>query len=155
MRSFFVWWKQKLLVTTDCWLVEYFKKQHNFKTFLTSPAAHRLCKLDGFLNMKAYRNYFSYIQRKFGVWYFVIRCNNATLLLQLKYVFAKSFISLTLVLRFELPVARSSPRGHGPGAEVWILPGLRGQLQAHGGDVSLSNGNHIPVWHHKSIQTKN
>lgn len=49
------------------------------------------------------------------------------------------------MLRLELPVAGSSPRGHGPGAEVGVLPGLRGQLQTHRGDVSLSNGNHIPV----------
>lgn len=34
-------------------------------------------------------------------------------------------VSLTLVLGLELPVAGSGPRGHGPGAEVRVLPGLR------------------------------
>lgn len=49
------------------------------------------------------------------------------------------------MLGFELPVARPGPRGHGPGAEVRVLSGLRRQLQAHGGDVSLADGNHIPA----------
>lgn len=44
---------------------------------------------------------------------------------------------------FELPVAWSGPGGHGPGAEVGVLSGLRGQLQAHGGDVRLSNWNDV------------
>lgn len=53
--------------------------------------------------------------------------------------------TLTLVFGFELPVARAGPRGHGPGAEVGVLSGLRRQLQAHGGDVPLSDGNGVPA----------
>lgn len=53
--------------------------------------------------------------------------------------------SLTLVFGFELPVARAGPRCHGPGAEVGVLSGLRRQLQAHGGDVPLSDGNRVPA----------
>ena len=52
---------------------------------------------------------------------------------------------LTLVQRFEAPVARTCPGSHGPRAEVGVLSGLVGQLQTHGGYVPLSNGNHIPV----------
>lgn len=54
-------------------------------------------------------------------------------------------ISLTLVFWFELPVSRPGPGGHGSGAEVRIFSGLRRKLQTHGGDVSFSNRNHIPV----------
>lgn len=54
-------------------------------------------------------------------------------------------ISLTLVFGFELPVAWSGPGGHGPGTEVGVLSGLRGQLQAHGGDVPLSDWNDVPA----------
>lgn len=56
---------------------------------------------------------------------------------------------LTLVFGLELPVAWSGPGSHGPGAEVRVLPGLRGQLQTHGGDVALPDGDHV------SIQTYN
>jgi len=56
---------------------------------------------------------------------------------------------LTLVFGFELPVPGSGPGGHGAGAEVRVLPGLRGQLQAHGGDVPLADGNHVPGDTHK------
>lgn len=52
-------------------------------------------------------------------------------------------VTLTLVLGLELPVARSGPGGHGPGAEVRVLPGLRGQLQTHGADVALPDGDHV------------
>lgn len=52
--------------------------------------------------------------------------------------------SLTLVLGLELPVSGSGPGGHGPGAEVGVLAGLRGQLQTHGGDVALPDGDHVP-----------
>lgn len=51
--------------------------------------------------------------------------------------------SLTLVLGLELPVSGSGPGSHGPGAEVRVLPGLRGQLQTHGGDVALPDGDHV------------
>lgn len=54
-------------------------------------------------------------------------------------------VSLTLVFGLELPVAGSGPGGHGPGAEVRVLSGLGRQLQTHGGDVSLSDWNHIPA----------
>lgn len=67
--------------------------------------------------------------------------------------------SLTLVLGLELPVSGSSPGGHGPGAEVGVLAGLRGQLQTHGGDVALPDGDHVPDETHSTpaggaIQTK-
>lgn len=67
--------------------------------------------------------------------------------------------SLTLVLGLELPVSRSGPGGHGPGAEVGVLAGLRGQLQTHGGDVALPDGDHVPDETHGApaggaIQTK-
>lgn len=52
--------------------------------------------------------------------------------------------SLTLVLGLELPVSGPGPGGHGPGAEVGVLAGLRGQLKTHGGDVALPDGDHVP-----------
>lgn len=66
---------------------------------------------------------------------------------------------LTLVLGLELPVAGSSPGSHGPGAEVRVLPGLRGQLQTHGGDVALPNGDDVSSQTHSTpaggaIQTR-
>lgn len=47
--------------------------------------------------------------------------------------------------RFEEPVARSNPGGHGPGTEVRVLSGLIRQLQTHGGNIHLANRNNASV----------
>lgn len=52
---------------------------------------------------------------------------------------------LTFVCRFEEPVARADPRRHGAGAEVGILSGFIGQLEAHGGDVAFSDRYNPPA----------
>lgn len=53
---------------------------------------------------------------------------------------------------FEEPVAGADPGRHGTGAEVRVLAGLLGQLQAHGGDVHVSDGHHTPVGRHAQVR---